>query len=85
VKDIESNRMLKILGEDLYNVYTSPDITRVINIWSMRWAGHVAHMGEMRNAFKVLLRKPKGKRAVGKHNRRWDDNIKINLKGGVMV
>ena len=46
----------------------------------MRWAGHVAHMGERINAYGVLVEKPEGKRRLGRHRRRWDDNIKMDLQ-----
>jgi hypothetical protein len=46
----------------------------------MRWAGHVAHMGNKRNSYKVLVGKPEGKRPLGRPRRRWEDNIKIDLK-----
>ena len=46
----------------------------------MSWAGHVAHMGEKRGVYRVLVGKPKGKRPLGKSRRRWEDNIKIDLK-----
>jgi hypothetical protein len=46
----------------------------------MRWAGHVARMGETRNAYKILARKPEGKRPLGRPRRRWVNNIKIDLR-----
>jgi hypothetical protein len=45
----------------------------------MRWAGHVARMGETRNAYRILVGKPEGKRPLGRPRRRWVDNIKMNL------
>jgi hypothetical protein len=45
----------------------------------MRWAGHVARIGEKRNAYKILVGEPEGKRAVGRSRDRWEDNIKIIL------
>jgi hypothetical protein len=45
----------------------------------MRWAGHVARMGEKRNVYRLLVRKPKGKRPLGRPRRRWIDNIKMEL------
>jgi hypothetical protein len=47
----------------------------------MRWAGHAAPMGEKRNAYKVLVGKPEGKRPLGRPRRMWIDNIKIDLRG----
>jgi hypothetical protein len=46
----------------------------------MRWAIHVAHMGEMRNAYKILVRKPKGKRTHRRSSHRWNNNIRMNLR-----
>jgi hypothetical protein len=46
----------------------------------MRWAGHVARMGETRNAYRILVGKPEGKRQLGRPRRRWVDNIKIDLR-----
>jgi hypothetical protein len=46
----------------------------------MRWAGHVAGMGEKRNAYRILVRKPEGKRPLGRQRRRWVDNIKMDLR-----
>jgi hypothetical protein len=46
----------------------------------MRWAGHIGHMGEKRNAYRILLGKPEGKRPLGRPRRRWVDNIKMDLR-----
>jgi hypothetical protein len=46
----------------------------------MRWAGHIARMGENRTAYRILVRKPEGKGPLGRHRRRWEDNIKIDLR-----
>ena len=47
----------------------------------MRWAGHVARMGEERGVYRVLVRKPEGRRPMGRPRRRWVDNIRTDLKG----
>jgi hypothetical protein len=47
---------------------------------TMRWAGHVARMGETRNAYRILVGKPEGKRPLRRPRRRWVDNIKIGLR-----
>ena len=59
---------------------------RVVKSRRMRWAGHVARMGEDREVHRVLVGKPEGKRPLGRPRRRWDDNIKMDLQdvGGVM-
>jgi hypothetical protein len=49
----------------------------------MRWAGHVARMGEKRNAYRILVGKPQGKRPLGRPRYRWDDNIKMDLRYGM--
>jgi hypothetical protein len=46
----------------------------------MRWAGHVARMGEGINVYRVLVRKPEGKRPLGRPRRRWENGTKIDLK-----
>jgi len=48
----------------------------------MRWAGHVAHMGEERGVYRVLVGKPEGKRPLGRPRRRWMDNIRMDLQEG---
>jgi hypothetical protein len=60
--------------------YSSPNIIRIIKSRRMRWAGHVARMGEKRNAYRILAGKPEGKRPLGRPRRRWVDNIKIDLR-----
>jgi hypothetical protein len=66
-------------NEELHNLYSSPNIIRIIKSRRMRWAGHVARMGEKRNAYRLLVGKPGGKTPLGRPKRRWVDNIKINL------
>ena len=57
----------------------SLNIVRVIKSRRMRWAGHVALMGERRGVYRVLVGKPEGKRPLGRPRRRWEDNIKMDL------
>jgi hypothetical protein len=56
----------KLHNEELHNLYSSPSIIRIIKSRRMRLAGHVARMGEMRNAYKILVGKPEGKETTGK-------------------
>jgi len=65
-------------NEELNDLYSSPNIFRVIKSRRMRWAGHVARMGERRGVYRVLVGKPVGKRPLGRPRRRWEDNIKMN-------
>jgi hypothetical protein len=60
-------------------LYSSPSIIRIIKSRRMRWAGHVARMGEKRNAYRILVGKPEGRRPLARPRRRWVGNIKINL------
>ena len=60
--------------------YSSPNIVRVIKSRRMRWAGHVARMGEERGAYRFLVGKPEGKRPLGRPRRRWVDNIRMDLQ-----
>jgi hypothetical protein len=65
----------KLHNEQLHRLYSSPDNIRVMKLRSIRWAGHVARMGGMRNAYKILLES-----LLGRPRRRWWDNIKMNLR-----
>jgi hypothetical protein len=65
---------------ELHNLYSSPDIIRQIKSRRMRWAGHVARMGEGRNVYRVLVGKREGKRPLGRPRRRWEDGIKMDLR-----
>jgi hypothetical protein len=70
----------KLYTEELRNLYSSPDIIRQIKSRRMRWAGHVARMGEGRNVYRVLVGKPEGKRPVERPRSRWEDGIKMDLR-----
>jgi hypothetical protein len=70
----------KLFNEDLHNLYFSPNIIKMIKSRRMRWAGHVARMGETKNAYRILVGKPEGKRSLGRPRRRWVDNIKRILE-----
>jgi hypothetical protein len=68
----------KLHNEELNDLYSSPNLG-VIKSRTVRWAGHVAHMGERRGAYRVLVRKPEGKRPFGRPRLVWEDNIKMDL------
>ena len=70
----------KLNNEELNDLYSSPNIVRVIKSRRMRWAGHVACMEEGRGMHKVLVGKPEGKRPMGRPRRRSEDNIKMDLQ-----
>jgi hypothetical protein len=67
-------------NEELNDLYSSPNSVRVIKSRRVRGAGHVACMGERRGVYRILVRKPEGKRPLGKPRRRWEDNIKMVLQ-----
>jgi hypothetical protein len=68
----------KLHNEELHGLYSSPGIVRVIKAKRMRWAGHVAHMGEM-SAYNILVGRPEGRRPLGRPRCRWEDNINMDL------
>jgi hypothetical protein len=66
-------------NEELRDLYSSPNIIKIIKSRRMRWAGYVARMGEKRNAYRLLVGKPEGKRPLGRPRRKWVDNIRMDL------
>jgi hypothetical protein len=66
--------------EEFNDLYSSPSTVRAIKSRRMRWAGHVARMGERKGVYRVLVGKPERKRLHGRPRRRWEDNIKIDLQ-----
>jgi hypothetical protein len=70
----------KLHNEELHDLYSSPSIIRIIKSGRMRWVEHVARMGEKRNAYRVLVGKPEGKRSLGRPRRRWVDNTRMDLR-----
>ena len=65
--------------EELNDLYSSPNIVRVIKS-RMKWVGHVARMGEERGVYRVLVGKPEGRRPLERPRRRWVDNIRTDLQ-----
>jgi hypothetical protein len=70
----------KLHNDELHSLYSSPNIVKVIKARRLRWARHVARMGEGRGVYRILVRKPEGKRPLGRSRRRWEDNIKLDLR-----
>ena len=70
----------KLHNEELSDLYALPNIVRVVKLRRMRWVGHVARMEKGRGAHRVLVGKPVRKRLLGRQRRRWEDNIKMDLK-----
>jgi hypothetical protein len=67
-------------NDEFHNLYSSPNIVRVIKLRRLRWAGHVAHMGEGRGVYRDLVVRLKCKRPLGRPRRRWENNIKLDLR-----
>jgi hypothetical protein len=86
-RDEVTGEWRKLHNEELHNLYLFPDIIRQVKSRRMRWAGHVARMGEDRKVYKVLVGKPEGRRPLGRPSRRWEDEIRMDLReiglGGV--
>jgi hypothetical protein len=72
----------KLHNEELHILYSSPNIIRQIKSRSMRWAGHVARMGEGKIVYKVMMGKPEGKRLLERQRRRWEDGVRMDLSWG---
>jgi hypothetical protein len=78
-RDEVTEEWRKLHKEELNNLYSSPNIVRVIKSRRMRWAGHVVRVGERRGVYRVLVGKPEGKRSLWRLRHRWEDNIKMDL------
>ena len=78
-RDEETGEWRRMYNEEINDLYSSPNTVRVIKSRRMRWAGHVARMGEERGVYRVLVGKPEGKRPLGRPRRRWVDNIRMDL------
>jgi len=70
----------KLQNEELIDLYSSPNIVRVMKSRRIRWDGHVALMRDRRGLYRVLVGKPEGKIPLGRPRRRWDDSIKMDLQ-----
>jgi hypothetical protein len=78
-RDEVTGEWRKLHNEELHNLYSSPCIIRIIKARRMRWAGHVPRMGEKRNAYRLLVGKPEGRRPLGRPRCKWLDNIRMDL------
>ena len=79
-RDEVTGEWRRLHNEELNDLYCSPGIVRVTKWRRMRWAGHVARMGEERGVYRVLVGKPEGRRPLGRPRRRWVDNIRMDLQ-----
>jgi hypothetical protein len=70
----------KLHNGELHGLYSSPSIVRGIKERRIRWAGHVARMGKVRDAYNILVGRPEGTRPLGRPRHRWEDNIKMDLR-----
>jgi hypothetical protein len=78
-RDEVTGEWRKLHNEELRDLYSSPSIVRIIKSRRMRWAGHVARMVKKRNAYRLLVGNPEGKRPLGRPRHRWVDNIRMDL------
>jgi hypothetical protein len=79
-RDEVTGEWRRLHNEELYDLYSSPNIMRVIKSRRLRWAGHVTHIKERRAAYRVLVGRPEGKRPLERPRRRWEDNIKVDIQ-----
>jgi len=79
-RDEVTGKWRRLNNEELNDLYSSPNIVRVIKSRRVRWAGHVACMGEERGVYKILLGKLEGRRPLGRPRHRWMDNIRMDLQ-----
>jgi hypothetical protein len=76
-RDEVKGKWRKLHNDELSDLYSLPNIVQVEKSRRMRWAGHVARMGEGKGVHRVLVEKPEGKRPLGRPRRRWEDNINL--------
>jgi hypothetical protein len=79
-RDKVTGEWRKLHNEEQNDLYSLPNIVRVVKSERMTWAGHVARMEEERGVHRVLVGKPEGQRPLGKPRRRWEDNIKMDVQ-----
>jgi hypothetical protein len=76
----EDGSWRKLHNDELHSLYASPNIVRMIKSRRMRWAGNVARLGQGRGDYRVLIGRPESERPLGRPKRRWEDNIKLDLR-----
>jgi hypothetical protein len=79
-RDEATGEWRRLHNEELNDLYSPPNVIWVTKSRRMRWAGHVACMGENRGAYRILVGRPEGRRPLGRPRRRWEDNIKMDLR-----
>ena len=79
-RDEVTGELRRLHNGELNDLYSSPNIVRVMKSRRMRWAGHVARMGEERGVYRVLVGKPEGKRPLGRPRCRWMNNIRMDFQ-----
>jgi hypothetical protein len=79
-RDEVTEEWRRLHKEQLHDLYSSPNVVRVIKCRRTRWVGHVAWIGEGRGVYRVLVGKPEGKRPLWRPRHRWEDNIKMDLQ-----
>jgi hypothetical protein len=79
-RDEVTGEWRRLHNKQLYALYSSPNIIRVISARRLRWARHVVCIGDSRDAYRLLVGKPEGRRPFARSRRRWEDNIKMDLR-----
>ena len=79
-RDEVTGEWRRLHNEEINDLYSSTNIVRVTKSRRMRWAGYVAHVGEKRRVYRVLVGKPEGRKPLGRPRRRWEDNIRMDLQ-----
>ena len=79
-RDEMTGEWRRLHNEELHGLYDSPDVVRIMKSRRLRWAGYVARMGEKRRLYSIVVGKPEGKRPLGRPRRRWEDNIRRDLR-----
>ena len=79
-RDKITGELRKLHNAQIHVLYSSPEVIKNVKSRRLRWAGHVARMEAYRNAYRILVGKPEGKRPLWRPRRRWEDNIKMDLR-----